>query len=263
MKNFRKFVLLFIVLSFVFSCKKENQNFTTKSDFALKYLNGEVIKSLSPDLLVAIHNDLEKKGRNNDAAKLYELYDLKTGILKGADVNVFNQNEAYQQEIDSSLVELDTLEYQTIKSQYEPNSVYAYCHVQAAGDIGPFLQASILNADIPYPYAGTIGQSRRLEGMSLQTESSLLLTRPVIYYSLCNPDNSWTSTATWGQFTGTINDSKAVIGLKIWTTNSEYSIWYKAHNQSTGWTQPWHNDGQFAGIQGKRLEAFAFFIVQY
>lgn len=257
-EKMKKLFFVLVVMSFLLSCEKEAITPET-SEFALKDLNGEIVKSLPTDLLVAIHSDLINKGRNDDAARLYELYDLETGYLIGIEpINI-----SFDELTEPASLGENSSETITLKSQYEPNSVFAYCHVQDKGDMGPFLQANYLGVDYPYPYAGTVGQSKRLEGMWLQTESSLYLTRPVVYYSLCNPDNSWTNTATWGQFTGTRGLSKAVIGLKIWTNNSSYSIWYKAHNQDTGWNQPWHNDGQFAGIAGKRLEAFAFHILKY
>ncbi len=43
----------------------------------------------------------------------------------------------------------------------------------------------------------------------------------------------------------------------MWSDTPGIHIWYIAHNQNTGWSGGWHNDGQFAGTYGKRLEAYA------
>lgn len=264
MKKLQSFVIIVMVLLSIASCQKEEVN-TSNDSFSIKDINGEVIKSLPPDLLVSIQNDLNQNGRTDDANKLSEMYDFQTGFLKGIDVAELEKEIGelnVVQAIDSFSNTTDTLLNKT-KGQYEPNGIFAYCHVAGLGDIGPFTQANYLGADYPYPYAGTVGQGRRLEGMWLQTESSLFLTRPNVYYSLRFPDGSWSSTATWGQFTGTRGQHKPTIGIKIWTNTSGYSIWYKAHNAGTGWNQPWHNDGQFAGIWNYSFEAFAFHILKY
>ncbi len=49
----------------------------------------------------------------------------------------------------------------------------------------------------------------------------------------------------------------------MWSDTPGIHIWYIAHNQNTGWSGGWHNDGQFAGTYGKRLEAYAMQILQY
>lgn len=241
--------IIILIVLFTISCTDEKVA-KKNSDFSIKDLNGEVVKSLPSDLLNSIHHDLIKKGRNEDALKLTELYNMETGILVGFHDEVMRNRAA-------------NMASGKVNAQYAPNDVFAYVHQQSVGDIGPFTQAEYLGANLPSPYAGIVGEGKRLEGMTLQTSSALLNTRPQVYYSLRNPNLTWTSTATWGQFTGTKGQAKAVIGLKIWTSNPGYSIWYIAHNQVTGWNQPWHNDGQFAGIEGKRLEAFAFHILQY
>lgn len=99
--------------------------------------------------------------------------------------------------------------------------------------------------------------------MWLETDSTLKSTRPVVKYRLVNPNGSLTSTGTWGQYVGTKGQRKAVVGLEMWTTTDGFHVWYIAHNQTIGWGNGWHNDGQFAGTFGKRLEAYAMQILQY
>ena len=92
--------------------------------------------------------------------------------------------------------------------------------------IGPFQQAfnDANYYSTPY-FAGTTGGKRRLEGMWLQTDSTLKSTRPVVKYRLVNPNCTLTSTGTWGQYVGTKGQRKAVVGLEMWTTTDGFHVW--------------------------------------
>jgi len=78
-----------------------------------------------------------------------------------------------------------------------------------------------------------------------------------------NTDLSYTIEGASGEFAGTRGQSKTTVGLKMRITNPNFGIWYKGHIQDAGWHQPWVNDGQFAGVTNKRLEALGFYIFQY
>src|SRR5437879_12179761 len=118
----RCFVFIALV-AMTFSCTKDNLK--PESTFSLKGIDGTAVKQLPSDLLPAIHADLVKKGRAADADKLYELYDLSTGILKG-----------YEKPVTESVTGART------EAQYARQDVYAYVNQEAYGEIGPYYQAS-------------------------------------------------------------------------------------------------------------------------
>ncbi len=264
MKNFSLLILLGL---FLFAgCQKEEIENANKT-FAIKDMHGVEVQRLPPDLLSSIYDNLMEKGRVKDANDLLEIYDIDTGYLKTAKcVKSINSWSSFiNMPIDSSqmVVDNDTIQLESLKA-WQQQYVYLYAHVRGHGDIGPFFQAPERWDFVEAPYfAGTVRQERRLEGMVIQTAQFLFPTRPDLKYRLVNPDGSRTSTGTWGQFVGTKGQSKAVIGLEMWSDTPGVTVWYKAHNQSTGWNGAWQNDGQFAGVYGKRLEAYAMQILQY
>jgi hypothetical protein len=247
MKKQSSIFLISMFMLVVFSCHQEEieqQQERNISDFKITDIKGQTINTLPTDLLESIHQDLIRNKRNQDAQKLFESYDRKTGILK---------NYTSKQSTSNGRTE----------DVYEINLVYSMVHVGSLGDLPPCYQTQVADGNPPFSYCGTTGENRRLEGMSFQTDASLFTTRPALFYTLRNPDGSWTPTGTWGDFVGTRGQSKATIGLKMWSTTANYHIWYRAHNQSTGWNQAWQTDGAFAGVFNKRLEAFAFQILYY
>ncbi|NJK94340.1 MAG: hypothetical protein HC905_04805 [Bacteroidales bacterium] len=263
-----------IAIMLLFGCKKDEIN-SAKKEFAIKDMSGNVVTSLPTDLLSSVHQDLIQKGRKSDANTLYELYDQETGYLKTAPVTdkIAKQISLSDMKVDSSemVVNDDTLSITSLKSlsslkSWEQNYVYLYAHCRARGDMGPFQQAPDNYNYTSFPYfAGTTGEERRLEAMMIQSAQFLAPTRPDIKYQLIKPDGSvsYPGTGTWGVWVGTKGQSLAVIGLQMWSDTPGFHIWYIAHNQSTGWNGGWHNDGQFAGTYGKRLEAYAMQILQY
>ncbi|CAD5299447.1 MULTISPECIES: hypothetical protein [unclassified Imperialibacter] len=247
MKNY----LMLVLMGLVFVSCHVDDDFAEieieeiDTEFRIRDINGELVKALPVDLLKSIEIDLIGKGKLAKASQVFKLYDASTGQL----------NSAYLPKGESNGRMNDT--------QYGPNDVFGYCHQQDYGDIGPFSQAEYLGVEQPTQYVGHTGQSKKLEGMWLTTSAALVPTRPAVYYALRYGDLTWSANATWGQFTGTRGQSKATIGLKIWSTNPSFSTWYKAHNATVGWNQPWKSDGQFSGVTNKRMEAFAFYILQY
>ena len=268
MENLKISLISITLTVFFLSCEKEEIN-STKEAFAIEDVGGEVVTSLPPDLLSSIHQDLIQKGRESDANTLYDLYDQETGYLKKATVadKTVKLTSLSKIKVDSSkmvVMEEDTIPLPSLKS-WKQHYVYLYAHCQKWGDTGPYQQApNDWNYYYRPYYAGTTKQSRRLEGMWLQTAQFLAPTRPDIKYQLVDPNGatSYPGTGTWGQFVGTRGQSKAVIGLQMWSDTPGFHIWYIAHNQTTGWNGGWYYDGQIAGTN-KRLEAFAFYILKY
>jgi hypothetical protein len=256
---------LFVVVltfAFLFSCKKDTQN-SSQNSFSIKDIYGKEVSYLNPEILTLVKESLINEGRNEDALKLTKLYDFKTGVLKSAKGIVSELSQPTVVIIDSSKINTidDTVIFK-VKNAWQPQGVYAYAHVQDIGDMDATYQCTT-NTNLPDQYCGTTGQGKRLEAFTLQTDPTLLSTRPPIYYALRKPDLSWWGSATWGQETGWPGHSFTNIGLKIWSANPYWHVYYIAHNDVTGWNQPWHFDGQFAGIVGRRFEAFAFQILSY
>jgi hypothetical protein len=253
--------LLFIII--FTNCQKND--IETSSHFSIKDINGKTVKILEPNLLLKIHEDLIANGRVADAEALFNLYDLKTGILKSQKDSLKSINWFPVTKIDTSAKAKQDTIYSPSSLKTEPwggQYFYLYSHVEKMGDIGPALANN--------GYAGTIGRNLRLEGMWLDTDPSLVATRPTISYYLCYPDGTTSFHASWGQFTGTRGQSQAVVGLFMSTSTPGFHIYYIAYNNSSsisawpgwGWNG-WQTDGQFAGCPGQKLEAFQVQIFQY
>lgn len=264
MKYF-KFSFLFLSLTYFFliSCQKEEKNASSNVDFSIKDMNGKEVNYLNPEVLLLVKKTLISEGRNEDVKKLISLYDFNTGLLKSSNIKLSELTQPTLVILDSSKIgKSDTVKFKT-KSGWQPQGVYVYAHIQDLGSIGPFTQCDALWTNFPYPYCGTTGQGKRLEAFTLQTDPSLISSRPTIYYALRKPDQSWWASATWGQETGVQGRSFTNIGLKMWSTTSGWHLYYIAHNDVVGWNQPWQYDGAFAGVIGRRFEAFAFQILKF
>jgi len=259
-----KKIFLFLVLCFLYSCSGYIENVTINSAFSIKDLNNKEVQWLEPNLLVAIKKDLSNKGRVNDADRLCELYDFKTGWLKGLNVDqIVLPSLDFVNLVDSTLIlPDDSVSDISLRSAYEPLGVLAYAHIQVLGTMGPFLQASSPYASDPNPYVGTVGKGRRLEAYYITTDPSLNSTRPSINYGISYSDGTWSTSYSWGNWVGTIGHSKETRQISMYIPNSGYSIWYKAHNAVVGW-QGWECNGSAAGSTSRSLEAFAFHIIKY
>jgi hypothetical protein len=132
MKYFKIYLFISIVaLNFLVGCKKDEVT-SIKKEFSIKDIDGKEVTSLPIDLLASIHQDLLNKNRTNDAAKLYELYDQKTGVLKSAIVNQIVSPVPFSEiKIDSTQMvhQTDTIPSPALKS-WAQQYVYLYAHVQ-------------------------------------------------------------------------------------------------------------------------------------
>jgi hypothetical protein len=119
-------------------------------------------------------------------------------------------------------------------------------HLQDVGDVGI----------IGDSFAGTRGQSRRLEGFSLQFDPpvpGLFLQYMAHLQDLA--DTAWVGT---GQFVGTRGQSRRLEGFAIGLAGPaapRYTVMYMAHLEGTGETG-FCRDSQFCGTRGqsRRLE---------
>jgi hypothetical protein len=251
-----------LTLAFLLSCSKEAQN-SSKSAFLIKDIYGKEVNYLQPEILTSINKTLISEGRNEDAIKLHQLYDFKTGILKSANGKLTQQTLPTVVVIDSSKIKLGDTIINNQKSAWQPQGVFAYAHCQDYGNLGPFTQCAALYTINPVPFVGTTGKGKRLEAFTLQTDPSLFNTRPTVYYSLMLPNQTWFSYCTWGQETGSEGRSQATIGLKMWSITTGWHLYYVNHNSQVGWNNPWEYDGYPAYSVGHQLEAFAFQILNF
>ncbi len=266
--NYLKISLFALIgtIIFLFSFEKNELN-SKENEFGVKDINGNVVSYLQPSLLSAINESLIKEGRSDDAKQLHQLYDFNTGYLKSIkemDSGSLNLSVPSVISLDSaSITSPDTILTKRLKSGWQPQGVFAYAHIEKLGDQGPFTQCNALWTQNPDPYVGTTMRSLRLEEISLQTSPDLLNTRPTIYFSLMKPDGTWWAYATWGQWSGDRGYSHAKIGIKMWITTSGWHVYYLNHNEKSGWNHPWQYDGAPAYEYGRRIEAFAFQILQF
>jgi hypothetical protein len=111
-------------------------------------------------------------------------------------------------------------------------------------------------------FAGTRGESRRLEGFSLQiTDSIPGLGIEYMAHLQDKGDTAWTS---GGQFVGTRGESRRLEGFAIRLTGSaaaNYTVNYFCHVQDVGDT-PVRSNGQFCGTRGesRRVEGMQVWI---
>jgi peptidoglycan hydrolase-like protein with peptidoglycan-binding domain len=114
-------------------------------------------------------------------------------------------------------------------------------HLQGIGDLG-FRENE---------FAGTRGQSRRLEGFQLQISPAVANLGVRYMAHLQNTgDTAWVS---MGSFVGTRGQSRRLEGFAIELTGSaagNYNVFYLAHLQNTGDTALFSN-GQFCGTRGQ------------
>jgi uncharacterized protein YjdB len=113
-------------------------------------------------------------------------------------------------------------------------------------------------------FAGTRGQSRRLEGFQLSFNPGLVdLGMQYMAHLEGTADTGW---YTDGQFCGTRGQSRRLEGFAIKLTGkhaSEFTVQYMAHLQGTADTS-WYSDGQFCGTRGesRRVEGICVKILK-
>ena len=129
-------------------------------------------------------------------------------------------------------------------------------HVQGYGNLA--VSAEKVGQSITL---GTTGQSKRLEGLSVELAGQLAGLG--LSYGAHVQDIGWQDDRQAGQFAGTSGQSKRVEAVRFALADaSQYSVWYRAHVQGYGWLG-WARDGQNAGSQGlsKRMEAVQLVIL--
>ena len=115
-----------------------------------------------------------------------------------------------------------------------------------------------------YQWAGTKGQSRRLEGLSIQFDPSFPdLSMEYMARIQDIGDTQWVRA---GDFCGTRGQSKRLEGLAVRLTGAsaeQYDVLYQAHLQDLGDTSICKN-GQYCGTRGesRRVEAIRVWVVK-
>jgi uncharacterized protein YjdB len=113
-------------------------------------------------------------------------------------------------------------------------------------------------------FAGTRGQSRRLEGYQISFDPFVPhLSMEYMAHLQDIGDTGWYHD---GQFCGTRGQSRRLEGFAIQLTGSQashYSVEYMAHLQDIGDTG-WYHDGQFCGTRGqsRRVEGISVKVVK-
>lgn len=117
---------------------------------------------------------------------------------------------------------------------------------------------------VNHQWAGTRGESKRLEGISLNIDSPDNQLR--VEYMCHIEDRGDIGWLTEGSFCGTKGESRRLEGVAIRLAGPQakrYSIRYQCHIEGLGDTQVM-SDGAFCGTRGeaKRLEALQVWIVR-
>lgn len=135
------------------------------------------------------------------------------------------------------------------------NSFYKIGHTTYKGHVqGIGWQSNRVNGAA----AGTVGQSKRLEGLLVDLPSDLKNSGGISYQSHVQ-GIGWQDWVSDNVLTGTTGKSLRMEGIQIKLTGeiaSKYSVYYRVHIQGSGWLG-WTNDGNLAGSVGcsKRIEA--------
>ncbi len=115
-------------------------------------------------------------------------------------------------------------------------------HVQDIGNIGPFQNGEL---------CGTFGKSKRLEAMSIKTDSDQL----GVEYEGQIQNIGWTDIKRDGELLGTTGQGLRLEAVKIRLTgekSSEYDIYYGVHAENYG-DMNWAMNGEPAGTEGLGL----------
>lgn len=115
-----------------------------------------------------------------------------------------------------------------------------------------------------YTIAGTTGQSKRLEAISIALNTSGV--SGDITYSTHVQSHGWMDAVSGGTISGTSGQSKRMEAIKINLTgdiSAYYDIYYRVHCQTEGWLD-WAKNGAPAGTEngGKRMEAIQIALIE-
>lgn len=125
-------------------------------------------------------------------------------------------------------------------------------HVQDIGDIGPFKNGEL---------CGTFGKSKRLEALSIKTDSDKL----GVEYEGQIQNVGWTGAKRDGELLGTVGKGLRLEAVKIRLTGekaNEYDVYYGVHAENYG-DMNWAMNGEPAGTEGLglRIEGIKILIV--
>lgn len=122
--------------------------------------------------------------------------------------------------------------------------------------------------------AGTIGQSKRMETMSISVKNLTDANSDLgIAYNAHVQSYGWqgktNDASTWkkdGQNAGTVGKAKRLEAIQIKLTGEDaekYDVYYRVHAQSYGWLN-WAKNGEISGTAGcaKRLEGIQIIVVE-
>lgn len=129
--------------------------------------------------------------------------------------------------------------------RHEPryhNSLSIKTHVQGDGWIGPFYEGDV---------AGTVGQSKRMEAISITSYDG---TR--IRYRVYVDGLGWSNWASHGQVVGTIGESRAITAIELTTDGRGSDVAYQVHVADRGWLD-WLYAGSVAGDFQHPIEAIS------
>lgn len=113
--------------------------------------------------------------------------------------------------------------------------------------------------------SGTVGQSKRLEGINIKLDGVDPAKLGVTYTTHCQ-SYGWLKWVSNGAMSGTSGEAKRLEAIMMKLTGSEadkYDIYYRVHAQSYGWLN-WAKNGEPAGTEGlaKRLEGIQIVVVK-
>lgn len=94
--------------------------------------------------------------------------------------------------------------------------------------------------------AGTVGQSKRLEALSVRLENSNAQLKMEGHIQ----NKGWTSLRTNGEIIGTTGEGLRLEAVKL--ACEGFNISYRVHQQNIGWTD-WKKNGEEAGTTGQAL----------
>lgn len=113
-------------------------------------------------------------------------------------------------------------------------------HVQGDGWIGPFHEGDA---------AGTVGQSKRLEALSISVYDG-----SNIKYRVYVDGLGWSNWANDGMVVGTTGENRAITAIEIQTDGRGSDLAYQVHVAERGWLD-WLYAGSTAGDFEHRIEA--------
>ncbi|SFE54176.1 hypothetical protein [Spirosoma endophyticum] len=233
-------LLTICIVGLLDSCQSTNVdvNPTHESYFLLKNVRGEILKEVDPDILALVKNDLINKDRKDDASKLGDTYDFKTGkLLAGA--KTYNGGRLVS----------------SAQPPFPNDPILQYAHVQNIGWMDPVLAGQV---------AGTTGQALGLEAFYITGVPG----SPWMQYQAHVSGIGWQAP----QYAdnppspaGTVGQHRSIEAIRFFIDPAwSVSISYRAHVSGIGWL-PWVGNQDVAGTTGqnRKLEAFQLSLVYY